>query len=85
MSNSFGPLYECTYVVSAEVNDEFASWLRAFQERAFQEPGIEDARGYEPEPDTNGYFGVIFRYSASDEHVLFFLHFHAFFFLILML
>ncbi len=70
MSNSSGPLYECTYVVSAEAKEEFESWLREFQQRALQEPGIEDARGYEPDPDPDGYHRVIFRFRATDDHAL---------------
>lgn len=70
MSNSSGPLYECTYVVSAEARDEFTDWLRLFQQRAMEETGIEDARGYEPEPDPDGYFRIIFRYQATDDNAL---------------
>ena len=70
MSNSSGPLYECTYVVSAEAKEEFEVWLREFQQRALQEPDIEDARGYEPDPDPDGYHRVIFRFRATDDHVL---------------
>lgn len=70
MSNSSGPLYECTYVVSADASEEFADWLRKFQQRAFGEPGIEDARGYEPDPDPDGYYRVIFRFRATDDHAL---------------
>ena len=51
MSNSTGPLYESTYVVAADLRDDFESWLREFQRRSLQEPGIEDARGYEAEKD----------------------------------
>ena len=70
MSNSSGPLYECTYVVSAEAKEQFESWLREFQQRALQAPGIEDARGYEPDPDADGYHRVIFRFRATDDHAL---------------
>ena len=51
MSNTTGPLYESMYVVAAEMREDFENWLREFQQRSLQEPGIEDARGYEADPD----------------------------------
>lgn len=70
MSNSSGPLYECTYVVSAEAKEEFEGWLRKFRQRALLESGVEDARGYEPDADPDGYHRVIFRFRATDDHAL---------------
>jgi len=70
MSNSTGPLYEITYVVAADSRDEFASWMREFQQRALQEPGIEDARGYETDQDDDGRFRTWFRYRATDDHAM---------------
>ncbi len=68
MSNTTGPLYESTYVVAAEIREEFEDWLREFQQRSLQEPGIEDARGYEPDPGADGNYRVIFRFRATDDH-----------------
>lgn len=70
MSNSTGPLYESMYVVAADVREEFESWLREFQQRSLREPGIEDARGYETDQEDDGYFRVIFRFRATDDHAM---------------
>jgi len=70
MSNSTGPLYEITYVVATDSREEFGSWLREFQQRALQEPGIEDARGYETDQDDDGRFRIVFRYRATDDHTM---------------
>jgi hypothetical protein len=70
MSNSSGPIYESTYVVSADAREEFENWLREFQQRSLQEPGIEDARGYETDQDDDGYFRIIFRFRATDDHAM---------------
>ena len=47
MANTIGPLYETLYVVAADLREDFENWLREFQRRSLEEPGIEDARGYE--------------------------------------
>lgn len=70
MSNSTGPLYESTYVVAADLREEFESWLRDFQQRSLLEPGIEDARGYEAEPDEDGFLRYVYRYRATDDHAM---------------
>jgi len=70
MSNSTGPLYESMYVVTADVREDFEDWLRQFQQRSLREPGIEDARGYETDPEDDGYFRVIFRFRATDDHAM---------------
>jgi len=56
MSNTTGPLYESLYVVAEDVREDFENWLREFQRRSLQEPGIEDARGYETDPDDDRVF-----------------------------
>lgn len=70
MSNSTGPLYETTYVVATDSREAFESWLHEFQQRSLLEPGIEDARGYQTDPDDDGYFKVVFTYRATDDHTL---------------
>ena len=70
MSNSTGPLYESMYVVAADVREDFEDWLREFQQRSLQEPGIEDARGYETDQEDDGFFRVIFRFRATDDHAM---------------
>jgi hypothetical protein len=70
MSNSTGPLYESMYVVTAGVREGFEDWLREFQQRSLREPGIEDARGYETDQEDDGYFRVIFRFRATDDHAM---------------
>ncbi len=70
MSNSAGPLYECAYVVAAEVRAEFEAWLGEFQQRSLRQPGIEEARGHEPEGESDGCLRVIFRFRATDDHAM---------------
>ena len=76
MSNSTGPLYESLYIVAADVREEFEQWLRDFQQRSLQEPGIEDARGYEADqsddlsPDGDGSLQYVFRIRATDDHAM---------------
>jgi len=82
MSNTTGPLYESMYVVAAEMREDFENWLREFQQRSLQEPGIEDARGYETGPDGDlspngdvspngdGFVRFIFRFRATDDHAM---------------
>ena len=70
MSNSTGPLYETTYVVATDSREAFESWLHEFQQRSLLQPGIEDARGYQTDPDDDGYFKVVFTYRATDDHTL---------------
>jgi hypothetical protein len=70
MSNSTGPLYESMYVVRADVREDFENWLHEFQQRSLREPGIEDARGYEADQEDDGYFRVIFRFRATDDHAM---------------
>jgi len=70
MSNSTGPLYETTYVVATDSREEFESWLHEFQQRSLLEPGIEDARGYQTDPDDDGQFKVVFTCRATDDHTL---------------
>jgi hypothetical protein len=70
MSNTTGPLYESTYVVAAEMREDFENWLREFQQRSLQEPGIEDARGYETGPDDDGFLRFVFRFRATDDHAM---------------
>jgi hypothetical protein len=55
MANTIGPLYETLYVVAADLREDFENWLREFQRRSLEEPGIEDARGYETDPDGDSY------------------------------
>jgi len=70
MSNTTGPLYESLYVVAEDVREDFENWLREFQRRSLQEPGIEDARGYETDPDDDRVFRFIFRFRATDDHAM---------------
>jgi hypothetical protein len=70
MSNSTGPLYETTYIVATDSREEFENWLREFQQRSLLEPGIEDARGYQTDPDDDGFFKVVSTYRATDDHTL---------------
>jgi len=76
MSNTTGPLYETQYVVAADVREDFEDWLREFQRRSLQEPGIEDARGYEADqgddlsPDGGGFHRFVFRFRATDDHAM---------------
>ena len=70
MSNSTGPLYESMYIVAADVREDFENWLREFQQRSLQEPGIEDARGYETEQDDDDLLRFIFRFRATDDHAM---------------
>ncbi|NCF72682.1 MAG: DUF4286 family protein [Gammaproteobacteria bacterium] len=67
MSNSTGPLYETTYVVATDAREAFDSWIREFQQRSLSQTGIEEARGYETDPEDDGYFRVVFRYRATDD------------------
>jgi hypothetical protein len=76
MSNSTGPLYESHYIVAADVREEFEQWLRDFQQRSLQEPGIEDARGFEADqnddlsPDGDGTLRYTFRFRATDDQAM---------------
>ena len=76
MSNSTGPLYESHYIVAADVREEFEQWLRDFRQRSLQEPGIEDARGFEADqdddlsPDGDGTLRYTFRFRATDDHAM---------------
>jgi hypothetical protein len=70
MSNSTGPLFESTYVVSADVRETFEDWLREFQWRSLQEPGIEDARGYETDQESDDVFRIVFRFRATDDNAM---------------
>jgi hypothetical protein len=70
MSNTTGPLYESLYVVAANVREEFENWLREFQQRSLQEPGIEDARSYEADPSEDGFLRFFFRFRATDDHAM---------------
>jgi hypothetical protein len=76
MSNTTGPLYEIMYVVAAEMREDFENWLHEFQRRSLQEPGIEDARGYETDPDDDispdggGFLRFVFRFRATDDHAM---------------
>ena len=76
MANTIGPLYETLYVVAADLREDFENWLREFQRRSLEEPGIEDARGYETDPDGDlspnggGLLRFIFRFRATDDHAM---------------
>ena len=82
MANTIGPLYETLYVVAADLREDFENWLREFQRRSLEEPGIEDARGYETDPDGGlppsgdvspnggGLLRFIFRFRATDDHAM---------------
>jgi len=70
MANTIGPLYETLYVVAADLREDFENWLREFQRRSLGEPGIEDARGYETDPDGNGFLRFVFRFRATDDHAM---------------
>ncbi|MCH9693998.1 MAG: DUF4286 family protein [Gammaproteobacteria bacterium] len=67
MSNTTGPLFETTYVVSNAAREEFEPWLRELQTRAMREAGIEDARGFESESTTDGAAHITFRFRATDD------------------
>jgi len=70
MSNTTGPLYESMYVVATDVREDFENWLHEFQRRSQQEPGIEDARGYEMDQDDDGFLRFVFRFRATDDHAM---------------
>jgi hypothetical protein len=76
MSNTTGPLYETLYVVAADLREDFENWLRGFQARSLEEPGIEDARGYEANqdddvsPQGDGFLRYVFRFRATDDQAM---------------
>ena len=76
MSNSTGPLYESHYIVAANVREEFEQWMRDFLQRSLQEPGIEDARGFEADQnddlssDGDDALRYTFRFRATDDRAM---------------